>query len=1388
MPMRRHTPTLYSHPEDDVGDGDDETAWGPLPSDSAYSPSFAASSSSGRLRSHTSLPVPLQRSHSSFSSVPSATKYPDLYAQFQRRYRNTEPVDPRDDPDSHYNYFQKDVDSDDEDAPRLLGADGRDRKHLLGENDPQIQASSAEEQARLEWQVLFASVLAGDVLKSEKTRIQRVLESSSDRRNNIKLNIWLGLRSSFHGTTLEEERKAVEERRLRIVDPIIDEVVNFRYNPHNDDSALKQVNDLLARLDIAQSLYPNLKHFLNDKPITKEATFQERWDALNTYSTILTRLRDQISLLQRWTGSENLDVTQPNTSAEQPIGTNVKSSSGATEIADSSSFVERVLKEESMQTTFEKGFLGSVHEFIGGVRAAQVTFASSFETMSLPTFETEVRPLIAFPTKLAQACLHLRMEYTQSLRNPEVMIIDQMTEDLRLSIGLACTLKRQYEAFLAPDPSGSWNLSQCISGDYEDSILQAVTLFFKLIHLKLKSGVKGINETDILEAQWPTMIDVSLTVTGGSARVAEQLCSTTNRLMVRMINYFDTQVRVPTGENTQEHRHKHSEYMSNPMESNASTKSRDHSPGHSDTFRVSSDEQKVNWYNKLLESVRLRYRKLQRYARMLNQRFTNAAEYSLDDIIIDDFFDYLSSSGFVLVYTYQFEEEGFYVLASPNLIHKEATIARIMQDAYNPSEILSEDRHMVYGDEEEISGKDKRKGEKDFPAQYLLVLSPRAWFVWRGQIAKVPDIPKMDLALADNRMRLIADGGLRRLTLAKEAFAQTFALDETGEMIEHPVIPMTCIADWQAHYSSVDRELQRMNRSTMRLAESIVDSVHHVRSTMTISMGCHELMESWYLFAAEHGQHAQRHLEKSSSTGFNRLMIKLAISWLNFICNDCNPDDQKTFRWAVNALEFTFQSTVRNILNLPDKQFQVLRSGVAMCMMLLTGHFDILGARSNILEKEKQEQLAKQKIAVTPLDDFHKVFSQDNGLGTIDVSARKYWEKAVRSLQRVDEERERIGTGFHTIGRVLDDEKPEDRSLVYLANSSSNIAIRWQQGKFIGAGAFGSVYVAVNLDSGSLMAVKEIKNQEVGVRDLYAEIKDELSVMEMLQHPNIVEYYGIEVHRDKVYIFEEYCQGGSLAAWLEHGRIEDELLIQVYTIQMLDGLAYLHSQGIVHRDIKPDNILLDHMGVIKFVDFGAAKIVAKKSATRRSSEHLSAAVPDGAGKFNNSLTGTPMYMSPEIIKNDKRGRHGAMDIWSLGCVVLEFATGKKPWSNLDNEWAIMFHIGVATQHPPLPEPGQLSELGIDFIKQCLTIDAMKRPTALELREHPWMLDFRNSLLQEQELEVSPDENGAVARQALLMQEKQAEILKMASPEATPESILDVPGLLTPVDSSSEVDF
>ncbi len=600
-----------------------------------------------------------------------------------------------------------------------------------------------------------------------------------------------------------------------------------------------------------------------------------------------------------------------------------------------------------------------------------------------------------------------------------------------------------------------------------------------------------------------------------------------------------------------------------------------------------------------------------------------------------------------------------------------------------------------------------------------------------------------------------------------------------------------------------------------------------MRHTLRETSRHQDLLESWYLFASEHGQHVQKSMDRSTLLKFNRSLVRLAISWVSFICDDCDPNERKTFKWAVNALEFTLHRTRNNILQLPDDQFEMLQQKVASCMTLLISHFDILGARSTLeasIEKEKQgkrrQEAPLDAEAFSPFGNNERVAAA----GYLDPSITEFWDRTSHAVEKLEHDRATLTSEQRMAGCVLDDEKLEDQSVVFLASFSSNISIRWQQGRFIGAGAFGSVYTAVNLDSGSLMAVKEIKFQELaGLPSLYQQIRDELRVMEMLRHPNIVEYYGIEVHRDKVYIFEEFCQGGSLAALLELGRIEDEHITQVYTMQMLEGLAYLHSKGIVHRDIKPDSkyrplrrpacplnvitmsvdILLDHLGVIKFVDFGAAKILARNHRTmmrsRRPAEGL---FGGGLGiALSSRLTGTPMYMSPEVIKNDTRGRHGAMDIWSMGCVVLEFATGKKPWSHLDNEWCvahrasahprantylfpggttrtIMYHIGVATQHPPLPEQDQLSELGINFIKECLTVDPTTRPSAFELMDHPWMLDFRKALQTYDETEMSKNpptemppegayESATVARQAAIIQEKEVEATKCISPDPPP---------------------
>lgn len=111
----------------------------------------------------------------------------------------------------------------------------------------------------------------------------------------------------------------------------------------------------------------------------------------------------------------------------------------------------------------------------------------------------------------------------------------------------------------------------------------------------------------------------------------------------------------------------------------------------------------------------------------------------------------------------------------------------------------------------------------------------------------------------------------------------------------------------------------------------------------------------------------------------------------------------------------------------------------------------------------------------------------------------------------------------------------------------------------------------------------------------------------------------------------------------------------------------------------------------------------------------------GTSMNANSLAGTPMYMAPEIITGGETGRKGSMDIWSLACCIVQMATGRRPWSTLENEWSVMYH--VVTGHPPLPDSTQLSPLGIEFLKLCFTRNPAKRPTAQELLNHPWIVKF-----------------------------------------------------------------
>lgn len=515
-------------------------------------PSFASASATGRSSRHSVRPTRPAHVH----SAPGASGQPkssrssrisNVYSQFNQRYRKqTSDID---DTNSLYFFRGQDSDSDDDEVhSRRTSANGVIDGAINGLSldvltaDEEVEPETAEDLQRLEWQTMLASVLNGDVLRSEKTRIGRALESYEAQRVN-RLDLWQELRARPRGRTVEQEKEMLGERRRRTVGPLIEEVMHFRlispeeasegtpstylHVSSNNLTALKQVASLLRRWDGAEALYPSLKAMRQDFPECGSDTFLERLDTLNSWLTVVTAIRHSIENLKKLTGSDTLDVSSGSVNgsyvengARRPVGL-----LGERQQPDSTTFVERILKEDGLQRTFERGALEDLHGQIHSARTLFLTFSETMQEMNLPTFTDDLVTTISFPTQLMEQVLRVRLQIAQQVAEPSLLSVDQMLDDFRLAIALACTLKSDYDELVRPDPEGKWNLPPCISDDYEDTILASLRFFFKLIHQKLKSAHKGIyfKETELLEAQWSILEEVTMATRGGGLLVAEHV-------------------------------------------------------------------------------------------------------------------------------------------------------------------------------------------------------------------------------------------------------------------------------------------------------------------------------------------------------------------------------------------------------------------------------------------------------------------------------------------------------------------------------------------------------------------------------------------------------------------------------------------------------------------------------------------------------------------------------------------------------------------------------------------------------------------------------------------------------------------------------------------------
>ena len=265
----------------------------------------------------------------------------------------------------------------------------------------------------------------------------------------------------------------------------------------------------------------------------------------------------------------------------------------------------------------------------------------------------------------------------------------------------------------------------------------------------------------------------------------------------------------------------------------------------------------------------------------------------------------------------------------------------------------------------------------------------------------------------------------------------------------------------------------------------------------------------------------------------------------------------------------------------------------------------------------------------------------------------------------------------------------------------------------IGQGASGGVYTAYERGTNRCVAIKQMNLEQQPKKDL---IINEILVMKDSKHPNIVNFIDSYLVGGDLWVTMEYMEGGSLTDVVTFN-IMTEGQIAAVCRETLKGLQHLHSKGVIHRDIKSDNILLSMDGNIKLSKFTSAKLrKCEWDANKKAADFGFCAQINESHNKRTTMVGTPYWMAPEVVTRKEYGRKG--DIWSLGIMAIEMIEGEPPYlteSPLRALWLI-----ATNGTPAIKDEGALSSVFKDFLYFALKVDPEKRASAHDLLKHEFM--------------------------------------------------------------------
>ena len=284
---------------------------------------------------------------------------------------------------------------------------------------------------------------------------------------------------------------------------------------------------------------------------------------------------------------------------------------------------------------------------------------------------------------------------------------------------------------------------------------------------------------------------------------------------------------------------------------------------------------------------------------------------------------------------------------------------------------------------------------------------------------------------------------------------------------------------------------------------------------------------------------------------------------------------------------------------------------------------------------------------------------------------------------------------------------------VIVGQSKSDPSLDYKKKNFLGEGSFASVYLVQNRITESIRAMKVIKKSSTTSEEDEKEIINEINILKIMDHPNILKIFEFYSSKESYSIITEYCSGGELFQEITENGPFNERYSAYVMYQILSSINYCHNMNIIHRDLKPENILIvdrnkNNFPRIKVCDFGTSKMVEK-------------------GAVQKKLVGSSYYIAPEVIKKNYNEK---CDIWSCGVILYILLSGRPPFGGED-DGEIMRNVKKGKYDLESSPFNKCSKSVLDLIRKLLVMDKNKRISAQEALLHPWFKEQKAKELYNQ---------------------------------------------------------